>query len=82
MESAAARQMMSDIVIDCNDISNSSQSQRKISNTSQNSRTRIQTSIQQIKQNQRNIVIFLTFLIVSSDLLTRLLKSTDKSSSE
>ena len=82
MESAAARQMMSDIVIDCNDISNSSQSQRKISNTSQNSRTRIQTSIQQIKQNQRNIVIFLIFLIVSSDLLTRLLKSTDKSSSE
>ena len=63
-------------------ISNSSQPQRKISNTSQNSRTRIQTSIQQIKQNQRNIVIFLIFLIVSSDLLTRLLKSADKSSSE
>ena len=72
MESAAS-QMLTDIVIDCNDVSN--QPQRKISNLSQNSKTRIQASIQQIKQNQRNIIIFLIFLIVSSDLLTRLLKS-------
>ena len=57
MESVAS-QMITDIVIDCNDNSNPSQPQRKASNSSQNSRTRIQTSIQQIKQNQRNIVIF------------------------
>ena len=74
MESAAA-QMMTEIVIDCNDVSNPSQPKRKISNLSQNSKTRIQASIQQIKQNQRNIVIFLIFLIVSSDLLTRLFKT-------
>lgn len=74
MESAAT-QMMTEIVIDSNDVSNPSQPQRKISNLSQNSKTRIQASIQQIKQNQRNIVIFLIFLIVSSDLLTRLFKS-------
>ena len=78
----AATQMMADIVIDCNDVSNPSQPQRKTSNSSQNSRTRIQTSIQQIKQNQRNIVIFLIFLIVSSDLLTRLLKSSSALSKE
>ena len=83
MMESAAREIMADIVIDCNNVSNpSSQPQRKISNVSQNSRTRMQASIQQIKQNQRNIVIFLIFLIVSSDLLTRLLKSTDNSSSE
>lgn len=70
-----ARQIMTDIVIDCNDVSNPSQPQRKTSNLSQNSKTRLQNSIQQIKQNQRNIVIFLIFLIVTSDLLTRLLKS-------
>ena len=74
MESAAT-QMMTEIVIDSNDVSNPSQPQRKISNLSQNSKTRIQASIQQIKQNQRNIVIFLIFLIVSSDLLTRLFKT-------
>ena len=74
MESAAA-QMMTEIVIDSNDVSNPSQPKRKISNLSQNSKTRIQASIQQIKQNQRNIVIFLIFLIVSSDLLTRLFKT-------
>ena len=74
MESTAT-QMMTEIVIDSNDVSNPSQPQRKISNLSQNSKTRIQASIQQIKQNQRNIVIFLIFLIVSSDLLTRLFKS-------
>ena len=74
MESAAS-QMITDIVIECNDNLNPSQPQRKTSNSSQNSRTRIQTSIQQIKQNQRNIVIFLIFLVVTSDLLTRLLKS-------
>ena len=74
MESAAT-QMMTEIVIDSNDVSNPSQPQRKISNLSQNSKTRIQASIQQIKQNQRNIVIFLIFLIVSSDLLTRIFKS-------
>ena len=74
MESVA-RQIMTDIVIDCNDGSNSNQPGEKTSNPSQSSRTRLKNSIQQIKQNQRNIVIFLIFLIVTSDLLTRLLKS-------
>ena len=74
MESVA-RQIVTDIVIDCNDGSTPSQQDEQASNPSQSSRTRLKNSIQQIKQNQRNIVIFLIFLVVASDLLTRLLKS-------
>ena len=65
---------VADIVIDCSDATNSSLPQRKISNVSQNSKISIQNSIHRIKQNQRNIIIFLIFLIVSGDLLSRLLK--------
>ena len=65
---------VADIVIDCADATDSSSPQRKISNVSRNSKISIQNSIHRIKQNQRNIIIFLIFLIVSGDLLSRLLK--------